>query len=224
MRSYFGAIWAIVRKDIMLELRTKDFIASVFVFSLLVIVIFSFAIEPTPQVVMRVAPGVLWTAFIFGGVLGLTRSFALERDGGNLRGLLLAPVPRDALYLGKMLASFLFMMLVELLILPAFGVIFDLPLLKLELIAVALLATLGIAAVGTLFSAMAVNTRAREVMLPLLFLPAVVPVVIAAVEASAAALGGGGASEVLRWLPLLAAYDAIFVVACAFAFHFVVEE
>ena len=224
MRSYFGAIWAIVRKDIMLELRTKDFIASVFVFSLLVIVIFSFAIEPTPQVVMRVAPGVLWTAFIFGGVLGLTRSFALERDGGNLRGLLLAPVPRDALYLGKMLASFLFMMLVELLILPAFGVIFDLPLLKLELIAVALLATLGIAAVGTLFSAMAVNTRAREVMLPLLFLPAVVPVVIAAVEASAAALGGGGASEVLRWLPLLAAYDAVFVVACAFAFHFVVEE
>ena len=224
MRSYFGAIWAIVRKDIMLELRTKDFIASVFVFSLLVIVIFSFAIEPTPQVVMRVAPGVLWTAFIFGGVLGLTRSFALERDGGNLRGLLLAPVPRDALYLGKMLASFLFMMLVELLILPAFGVIFDLPLLKLELIAVALLATLGIAAVGTLFSAMAVNTRAREVMLPLLFLPAVVPVVIAAVEASAAALGGSGASEVLRWLPLLAAYDAVFVVACAFAFHFVVEE
>ena len=208
----------------MLELRTKDFVVSVFVFSLLVILIFSFAIEPTPQVVERVAPGVLWTAFIFGGVLGLTRSFALERDGGNLHGLLLAPVPRDAVYLGKMLASFLFMMVVEVLVYPVFGVIFDLPLLQPELIAVAMLATLGIAAVGTLFSAMAVNTRAREVMLPLLFLPAVVPVVIAAVEASAAALGGGSAGEVLRWLPLLAAYDAVFVVACAFAFHFVVEE
>ena len=224
MKSYFRAVWAIVRKDVMLELRTKDFVVSVFVFSLLVIVIFSFAIEPTPQVVERVAPGVLWTAFIFGGVLGLTRSFALERDGGNLRGLLLAPVPRDAIYIGKMLASFLFMMVVEILVFPVFGVIFDLPLLQPTLILVAVLATLGIAAVGTLFAAMAVNTRAREVMLPLLFLPAVVPVVIAAVEASAAALGGGSAGDVLRWLPLLAAYDAVFVVACAFAFHFVVEE
>ena len=224
MKPYFGAVWAIVRKDVMLELRTKDFVVSVFVFSLLVIVIFSFAIEPTQQLVERVAPGVLWTAFVFGGVLGLARSFALERDGGNLRGLLLAPAPRDAIYMGKMLASFLFMLVVELLVYPAFGVIFDLLLFRVELILVAVLATLGIAAVGTLFSAMAVNTRAREVMLPLLFLPAVVPVVIAAVEASAAALGGADAGAVLRWIPLLAAYDAVFVVACAFAFHFVVEE
>lgn len=224
MKSYFGAIWAIVRKDVMLELRTKDFVVSVFVLSLLVILIFSFAIEPSPQLVERVAPGVLWTAFIFGGVLGLTRSFALERDGGNLRGMLLAPVPRDAIYVGKMLASLIFMLVVEVLVYPAFGVLFDLPLFRAELILVAVLATLGISAVGTLFSAMAVNTRAREVMLPLLFLPAVVPVVIAAVEASAAAIAGGGAGEVLRWLPLLAAYDAVFLVACAFAFHFVVEE
>ncbi len=224
MKLYFGAIWAIVRKDVMLELRTKDFVVSVFVFSLLVILIFSFAIEPSPQLVARVAPGVLWTAFIFGGVLGLTRSFALERDGGNLGGLLLSPVPRDAIYMGKMLASFLFMLAVEVLVYPAFGVLFDLPLFQAELILVAVLATLGIAAVGTLFAAMAVNTRAREVMLPLLFLPAVVPVVIAAVEASAAALGGGNVGEVLRWLPLLAAYDAVFVVACAFAFHFVAED
>lgn len=223
MKLYFGAIWAIVRKDVMLELRTKDFVVSVFVFSLLVILIFSFAIEPSPQLVERVAPGVLWTAFIFGGVLGLTRSFALERDGGNLGGLLLAPVPRDAIYLGKMLASFNFMLAVEILVYPAFGVLFDLPLFRADLMLVAVLATLGISAVGTLFAAMAVNTRAREVMLPLLFLPAVVPVVIAAVEASAAALGGDS-GEVLQWLPLLAAYDAVFVVACAFAFHFVVEE
>ena len=224
MKPYFGAVWAIVRKDVMLELRTKDFVVSVFVFSLLVIVIFSFAIEPTPQVVERVAPGVLWTAFIFGGVLGLTRSFALERDGGNLRGLLLAPVPRDAIYFGKMVASFLFMMVVELLVFPVFVVIFDLPLPHPAFVLALVLATLGISAVGTLFAAMAVNTRAREVMLPLLFLPAVVPVVVGAVEASSAALGGGDPGEVLRWLPLLAAYDAVFVVACAFAFHFVVEE
>ena len=224
MRAYLGAIWAIAWKDVMLEMRTKDFVVSVFVFSLLVIVIFNFAVEPTPEVVGLAAPGALWMAFVFGGALGFARSFALEREGGNMSGLLLAPVPRDAIYFGKALAAFLLMMLVEVLVFPVFGVIFDLPLASLGLIPVALLATLGIAAVGVLFAAMAVNTRAREVMLPLLFLPVIVPVVIAAVEASAIALGGGETRDALRWLPLLAAYDAIFIVVCAFAFHLVVEE
>ena len=106
MKEYFGAVWAVVWKDVRLEMRTKDFVVSVFVFSLLVIVMFNFAIEPTPETVDLAAPGALWVSFVFGGVLGLTRSFALERDGGNLRGLMLAPVPRDAIYFGKMLASF----------------------------------------------------------------------------------------------------------------------
>ncbi len=222
MNTYFGVIWAIVWKDVRLELRTKEIVVSVIVFSLLVIVIFNFAIEPTPQVVGLIAPGVLWVAFVFGGILGLTRSFVLERENGNLRGLLLVPVSRDAIFFGKMCASFIFMTIVEFLVFPVFAIIFNLSIIEFGLIPIAFLSTLGISAVGTLFSAVAANTRAREVMLPLLFLPIAVPVVIAAVESTAIVIGNG--DGMVHWLPLLAAYDAIFIVVCAFAFQYVVEE
>jgi heme exporter protein B len=224
MMGYLGPLLAIVRKDIMLELRTKDIVVSVSVFSVLVIVIFNFAIDPTPQTVAFVAPGVLWVAFVFGGVLGLTRSFALEKDGGNLRGILLAPVSRDAIFFGKMLASFLFMMLVEVMAFPVFAVLFNLSLVEPILLPTAVLATLGIATLGTVFSAMAVNTRAREVMLPLLFLPVIVPVIIAAVEATGLLLRDGDMGDLVVWLSMLAAFDAIFLVVCPFAFNVVVEE
>lgn len=222
MKTYFGVIWAIVWKDVRLELRTKEIVVSVIVFSLLVIVIFNFAIEPTPQMVGLIAPGVLWVAFVFGGILGLTRSFVLERENGNLQGLLLVPVSRDAIFFGKMFASFIFMTIVELLVFPVFAIIFNLSVIEFGLIPIAFLATLGISTVGTLFSAVAANTRAREVMLPLLFLPIAVPVVIAAVESTATVIGNG--DGMFHWLPLLAAYDAIFIVVCAFAFQYVVEE
>ena len=215
---------AFLWKDILLEARTKDIVVAVLVFSLLVVVIFNFAIDPSPQMVALVAPGVLWVAFVFGGVLGLTRSFALEKDGGNMDGLLLAPVSRDTIFFGKMLANFLFMLLVEVAVFPIFAVIFNLPLAAPGLLPVALLATLGIATVGTVFSAMAVNTRAREVMLPLLFLPVAAPVILAAVEASGVVLRESGLGETGLWLPLLVAFDAIFLVVCPVAFHLVVEE
>ena len=183
MKGFWGPVFALLWKDLMLELRTKDIVVSVLVFALLVIVIFSFALDPTPQTVAVVAPGVLWVAFTFGGVLGLTRSFALEKDGGNLHGLLLAPVSRDTIFFGKMLGNFLFMLAVEVAVYPIFVVLYDLSFQMQGLIPIALLATLGFATVGTVFSAMAVNTRSREVMLPLLFLPVVLPIIVAAVEA-----------------------------------------
>ena len=223
MKDFWGPIATLVWKDILLELRTKDIVVSVLVFALLVIVIFSFALDPTPQTVGVVAPGVLWVAFTFGGVLGLTRSFALEKDGGNLYGLMLAPIGRDAIFFGKMLASFLFMTVVELAVFPVFVVLFDISLAMPELIPVALLATLGVATVGTLFSTMAVNTRSREVMLPLLFFPAVVPVIVAAVEASGIIIEGDGL-DLTQWVPLLAVFDAVFLVVCPVAFNLVVEE
>jgi heme exporter protein B len=224
MMGYLGPLLAIVRKDIMLELRTKDIVVSVSVFSVLVIVIFNFAIDPTPQTVAFVAPGVLWVAFVFGGVLGLTRSFALEKDGGNLHGILLAPVSRDAIFFGKMLASFLFMMLVEVMAFAVFAVLFNLSLVEPILLPTAVLATLGITTLGTVFSAMAVNTRAREVMLPLLFLPVIVPVIIAVVEATGLLLRDGDMSDIVVWLSMLAAFDAIFLVVCPFAFSVIVDE
>ena len=215
---------AVVWKDVVLETRTKDTVVSVFVFALLVIVVFNFALNPTPQSVGLVAPGILWVAFTFGGVLGLTRTFAVERERGGMQGLLLTPVGRDEIYLGKVLSIFVLMIAVEVVTFPIFAVIYDLPLLAPGFVPVAALATLGIAAVGTLFSAMAVNTRAREVMLPLLFLPIAVPVVVAAVEASGPALAADPWGGALPWIPILAVYDAVFLVVCSLAFGYVVQD
>ena len=224
MRSLLSPVLALLWKDVVLELRTKDIVVSVLLFALLVIVIFNFAIDPTPQRVAVVAPGILWVAFIFGGVLGLTRSFALEKEHGNLQGLLLTPVGRDAIFFGKMLGIFVFMSVVEAITYPIFAALFNLSFNVPELIPVALLATLGIASVGTVFSAMAVNTRSREVMLPLLFLPVVIPVIVGAVEATGVVIRGEGGSDLVRWIPLLAAFDAVFLVVCPVAFNMVVEE
>ena len=224
MKGFWGPVLALLWKDLLLELRTKDIVVSVLVFALLVIVIFNFAIEPTPRMVVFVAPGILWVAFTFGGVLGLSRSFAVEKDRGNLQGLMLAPIERDAIFFGKMLSIFLFMVVVEVIVFPIFAVLFNLSLLMPELIPTALLATLGIATVGTVFAAMSVNTRSREVMLPLLFLPVVLPIIIAAVESSGIVIGGEGGSNLTRWIPLLAVFDAIFLVVCPMAFTVVIQE
>ena len=222
MKAAMLAVFAILWKDVVLELRTKDIVVSALVFALLVIVVFNFAITPTPQTVAFVAPGILWIAFTFGGVLGLNRSIALERESGGMHALMLAPVSRDLIFFGKMLGSLLFMLLVEIIVFPVFAVLYNFSLLLPGLIPVAALATVAIATIGTLFSAIAANTRSREVMLPLLFFPVVVPAVIAAVEASTAVIQGGSPFD--RWLPFLLAFDALFLVVCPFAFHLIVEE
>jgi heme exporter protein B len=223
MKEFFVPIAALLWKDVLLELRTKDIVVSALMFALLVIVIFNFALDPTPQRVALVAPGILWVAFTFGGVLGLNRSFAIEKERGNIQGLLLAPVSRDVIFFGKMLGNFLFMVVVEAAVFPVFAVLFNLSLAMPGLIPVALLCTLGVATVGTVFSAMAVNTRSREVMLPLLFFPVALPVIVAAVEASGEVIRGGS-SDLTRWIPFMAIFDAVFLVACPVAFHLVVEE
>ena len=217
-------VTAVLWKDVVLETRTKDTLVSVFVFALLSIVVFNFALNPTPQNVAVVAPGILWVAFTFGGVLGLTRSFAVEKERGGMQSLLLTPAGRDSIYLGKVLSIFVFMIAVEVVTFPIFAVIYNLPLAAPEFIPVALLATLGIAAVGTLFSAMAVNTRAREVMLPLLFLPIAVPVIVAAVEASGPAITGEPWGDAIQWLPILGVFDVVFLVICSLGFGYVVQD
>ena len=235
MKSYLGAVVAILAKDVLLELRTKDILVTTLVFGLLVIVVFSFALDPTPTMIATVAPGILWVSFTFGGVLGLNRSFSVESARGNLQGLMLAPVGRDAIYFGKFLGNFLFMMGVEVVIYPLFAILFNLPIFVYELIPVAVLATIAVTAVGTVFSAMALNTRSREVMLPLLFFPVVVPVIIAATEATGILLWEAAQNEAVApylsvgpgvslWIPLLVVFDAVFLVICPAAFSFVIED
>lgn len=224
MTAYVRPVFAILAKDILLEFRTKDILVSMLLFGLLVIVVFNFAIDPTPRLVATVAPGILWVSFTFGGVLGLNRSFGLEKDRGNLHGLMLSPVSRDTLYFGKMLGNFVFMLIVEAIVYPAFAILFNLPLWIPGLIPIILLATLGISAVGTVFSAMAVNTRSREVMLPALFFPVIVPVIIGAVESTGALLGSNDDANLVRWATFLAVFDAVFLVVCPVVFGMILEE
>ncbi len=224
MRNFVRPVAAIVWRDILLETRSKDIVVSLLVFSLLVVVVFNFAIEITPHTAVLVAPGVLWVAIVFGGLLGLTRSIALEIESGGLDGLLLAPVGRDAVFFGKVASNTLFMLVVEVLVFPVFAVLFDVSIAEPGLLPIAVLATLGTATVGTVFAAMAANTRAREVMLPLLFLPAALPAIVAAVEATGLLLGDGTFRETGRWIALLAAFDAAFLVVAPLAFRLVVEE
>jgi len=224
LTGFWPTVTALLWKDILAELRTRDIVTSVLAFALLSLVIFNFALRPSPQLTPAVAPGVLWVAFTFAGVLGLSRSFVLEKDRGNLEGLLLTPTSRDALYVGKMLGSLVFMLVAEVIILPVFAILFNINPFQPGLLLIMLLATLGFAAVGTLFSAIAVNTRSREIMLPMLFLPLVVPVIIGAVVASGTALEGGSWSDIMKWIQLIAVFDVLFLVFSAFAFEHVLQE
>jgi heme exporter protein B len=196
------------------------------VFALLTLVIFNFAFDLRVENVAAVAPGVLWVTITFAGVLSLGRAFARERDRRTLDGLLLAPVDRSALYLAKVFSSLASMLVVEIVAVPAFIGLFnlrvDLPLLVLALV----LGTVGLAGVGTLFAAIAAHTRAREVLLPLLLFPIQVPVILATVKSTAAAIRvpGFDAPEVGQWLGLLVAFDAIFLSLSVALFEFAIEE
>ena len=171
-----------------------------------------------------VGPGIIWVAYTFAGILGLNRNFILEKDRGTLDGLLLSPVSRDAIYGGKVLGALTVMLVVEALMLPVFVFFYDLQVLTPWFLLTALLATVGFAAVGTVFSAMAVNTRSREIMLPLLFLPVVLPVIIAAVAATGSVLEGEGWRQLDQWVQLIITFDVIFLVVSSFAFEIVLEE
>ena len=222
--SFWRSVWAIVQKDVRAEVRTKDIFSSMFVFALLSVIIFSFAFELRVPSMAMVTPGILWVAITFAGTLGLNRSFVIEQDKGSLAGLLLAPVDRSAIYFGKMLSNLLFMLVVELFLLPLVMILFNQPLLRWEHVLVLLLGTYGFAAVGTVFSAMAVNTRAREVLLPILLFPVVLPVLIAGVKMTGALLDGETLSSVSNWLRLILIYDIGFTVVAYLTFGYVVEE
>jgi heme exporter protein B len=222
--SFLRQVAAIIHKDVTAELRTKEMFSSMFVFALLAVVIFNFAFELRVADARAIAPGVLWVSVTFAGMLGLNRSFVLEKDQGCLDGLLLAPVDRSAIYFGKMLGNFLFITVVEAIILPIFSALFNVNLIQPWILVVLLLGTLGFSGVGTLFSAMAVHTRAREVFLPILLFPGVVPALIAAVKLTAGLLDGQALADMANWMQLLIAFDIILVAVSYMTFDSVVEE
>ena len=213
-----------VWKDIVLEVRSRELVMSVIVFGLLLVVVFNFALRPSPGQAAALAPGILWVSFAFAATLAMNRAFIREQEAGALEGLLLSPVSRDAIFLAKAATSFIFMLLVEAALLPAYAVMLQFSALSWTLGAVILLATLGFALIGTLFSALAAQTRSREIMLPVLFFPIMTPVIIGAVAASSRAVAGETFVELGRWLLLIGVFDALFLVICPWVFSFVVED
>lgn len=222
--GYLRKAGAIAGKDLLTEWRGKEVISATLIFSLLTVVIFNFAFELQRVDLPTVAPGILWVAFTFSGTLGLNRSFAVEKDRGSLAGLMLAPVDRSAIYLGKMTANVLLMLITETILLPLFGVFFNMPMLQLAaIVPVVILGTVGFVAVGTLLAAVAMHTRAREVMLPVLLFPMLMPAIIVAVQATGSILRGDSLTDLTPELGVLMAYDAILFVVAWLGFEFVVE-
>jgi heme exporter protein B len=201
--SFWRKVITITWKDTLSEMRTKEIIFSVLVFTILVIVIFNFAFGANQETIVLVAPGILWTTFTFAGVLSLNRAFIPEN---------------------KMLGSLLFLLIIEVIALVILAFLFNLAVFSLQIVVITLLTTIGFVAVGTLFSALAVNTKAREMVLPILFLPIVIPIIISAVKASGLALSGESWGDLSSWLQIIAAFDAVFLVASFFIFTFVIEE
>ncbi len=219
-------VWAIIKKDIVTELRTKELFSSMLIFALLVIVIFNFAFGFSTELLDLAAPAMLWISFIFAGVLGLSRSFALEKEGNAVIGMLLTPTDRSLIYAGKMISNTIFIFLVGLLMVPMFILFFNYEFLStlIPLIPVIFLGAVGFVSVGTLFSAMALNTKLREVLLPILLFPIIIPVIVSAVEISGQVLDGNSLFAASSSLKLLVSFDIIFLTACAVTFEYVIEE
>jgi heme exporter protein B len=222
--SFLKAMFAVVEKDLAAEFRSRELFSAMLVFSLIIILIFNFALELDPVIRQKVTAGVLWTTFAFAGTLGLNRSLAIEKDRGCMDGLLLAPVDRSAIYFGKVISNLAFMLIVEVFILPVYGVLYGVNLFQPGLLAVILLGSIGYTSVGTLISTMTVQTRTRDVLLPILLFPVVIPVLLASVKASSGYLSGAEFSEILTPLNILIVYDVIFIAIAFMVFDFVVEE
>jgi heme exporter protein B len=218
--------WLIARKDLAIEFRTRTAFLAVLVFAVLGVAIFYFAWDATAVSALDLAPGVLWVIFTFSGLLSLQRSFGVEQADRAMDGLLVSPIDREAIFLGKAFANLVFVAGIQAITIPAVALLYNLPLgTTLPILyAIALLAAVGLVAVGTLFSAMAANTRLAELLLPMLSLPFFVPVVYGAAQATATLLAGRPTAEAWPMLKLLGAYDIVFLTACTLAFPFTIEE
>jgi heme exporter protein B len=221
-----GAAWLIARKDLRIEFRSRSAFFSAAIFAVLASTIFFFAWDPTAVGAADLAPGVLWVIFTFAGMLGLHRSFGAEVADRAIDALLVAPIDRKAVFLGKAIGNLVFVLAVQALAIPAVGIMYNVPFVAIAgpLAAIAVLAAVGLVAVGTLFSAMTVNTRFAELLLPMLSLPFFVPIVIAAAQSTEKLLSGRPVSDVAGWLQLLASFDLVFVYACTLAFPATLEH
>ncbi len=212
-------------KDLLLELRRRESLLAMFFFGVLLLFVFNFAFEIPREKAAEMAAGLLWLAFIFTGTLGLAQLYQAERENHCLEALLLSPVDRGALYLAKVSFNLLLMLPVEMVVFPLFWMLFNLEAwnLLLPLFLVAFLGTIGFCAVGTLFSAVTLRARARELLLPLVIFPLMIPLILATIRAMEIVLRTGGFEEASSWLRLLIGFDVIFLTAGFLIFEWVIE-
>jgi heme exporter protein B len=215
-----SAAWLVFQKDLRIELRTGEILITTGFFALLVSVLTSLSFYLDDVIARRVAPGVLWISIAFSGVLAMGRSFQRERDNDAMRALLLSPLPRPAIFLGKALGIFAFLVLVEILLLPLIALLYrlDLGAVLAPVSLITLLGTLGFSAAGALFAAMGVRVRTKELVLSVVLFPLVSPALLAGVVATREVLAGASVSEIYDWLRVLLAFDLIFVVLGALLF------
>ncbi len=219
-------IWAILRKDMLIEIRTKDSLNAMLFFGIVVLVIFNFALESIRDTVREAVPGVLWVAFAFSGTLGLNRMFAAEKENSCLQGLLMLPIDRGVLYIGKMLAATVFMLITEVVVFVLCLVFFNLTVWQEipYLVMVFLIGTLGFTAVGTLLAAIAANTRMREVLLPLILFPVILPILVNAVEATGIILNTVDYGALRLPLTIMSVFTVVFATVSYLLFDFVLED
>lgn len=250
---FWQSAWAVFRKDLRAELRSRELVSAMGLFALLAILVFSFALELTtalfgvneslrqlnlileaagddaiapldPLRLTDIVAGVYWVTILFAVMLGLNRSLAGERDQGNMDAMLIAPVSRSSIFVGKLLANALFALVIGVLLMPIMTVLFNVVLLDLRLLGVLALGVIGVTSVGTLLATMAVQTRSRETLLPIILLPICLPVLLAVVRASSGILNRQPDEFWIGWVSLLAMVDVIFVTLSTLVFPYVVEE
>jgi heme exporter protein B len=214
----------IIRKDLQAELRSRELVATMLLFALLSVLIFSFALELDKVARQESVSGVLWVTIVFASILGLNRSMAMEREGGNMDAMLIAPIPRSAIFMGKLVGNFIFTFTVGLVLIPLMTILYNLNLFTSWLLIVMVLGTLGVSISGTLLAAMTVQTRAREALLPIVMLPVILPLMVAAVNATTGILNNTPTNEWITWPQVLVVVNIVYLVLCFLMFSYVVEE
>ena len=224
--NLIGQAYLILTKDLRIELRRRDSLLTMFFFGTLLLFVFHFAFDLPPDKIAELAPALLWLAFLFTGTLGLAQLFQAERDNHCLDALLLSPLDRGALFLAKTSFNFILMFLVELVVIPLFWILFNLPAWNLipQLFLVTLLGTMGFCVLGTITAAITLRARARELLLPLVLFPLMIPVILATIRCMEAVLKTGGFTDAMAWLRMLIGFDVIFITIGVLIFESVIEN
>ena len=224
MKNPLLSIYNIAKKDLLIEFRNKDVILSISGFATIIIFIFSFAFDTGSSLSDSTAGGILWSSISFASITGINRSFMLESENDTLEALIMAPISRDIIYLGKMVGNFIFITISEIVILPIFAILFNFSILSLEFITCCLLANVGFSVVGTLFASLSIKVRAKEVLLPMLFLPCIIPILFSSIEATSMIFQEKSWSDISIWFQLTIAFNLIFLIFSLFISNVIYED